>query len=124
MRINKDDIVVIRVGEFKYVSGTDNVRRKARVLSVDRESQKIIVEGVHVVKKHVKRSKLNPQGGILRKEMPIAISNVQVVCPKCHKPTRVGAGYDTDGSKHRVCKKCKSFIGRLSPATKSTVTKS
>lgn len=110
MRICKDDIVVVLAGESKDVQG--------RVISVDRENQKVLVQGANIVSKHVKKSKRNTQGGVLKKEMPIPQSNVQVICTSCSKPTRIGAKILDDGSKYRVCKKCNARLGQISPAKK------
>ena len=110
MRINKNDLVVVLSGASRSKTATH------RVLAVDRANGKVTVEGVNVVQKAVRRSRRNPRGGMLSMEMPIAISNVQVVCPKCSKPTRVGARIAEDGSKHRVCKKCDADISQVSPA--------
>lgn len=110
MRICKDDMVLV-------LSGVDRGNR-GRVISVDRENQKVIVEGIQTVQKHVKRSKRNPQGGRLQKEMPISQGKVQLVCPSCNKPTRIGAKIIEDGSKYRICKKCGARIGQISPAKK------
>lgn len=108
MRIKLNDIVVV-------VSGDDNGQR-GKVLSIDNKAGKVIVEGVNKVYKHVKRSQKNPQGGRLSKEMPIPLSNVQLYCQACGKPTRVGARYLADGSKERFCRKCEAAMGRISPA--------
>ena len=116
MRIKVDDIVVV-------ISGDDSGQR-GKVLSIDRESGKLSVEGVNKVYKHVKRSQKNPQGGRLSKEMPIPISNVLLYCQSCAKPTRVGARFLPDGSKERFCKKCSAAMGRISPATKAYAKKS
>lgn len=113
MRICKDDTVVVLTGAS---SG-----KKARVLSVDKEKEKVVVEGVAVVHKHVRRSRRNPQGGRLSMEMPIPMSNVKVICTACGKPTRVGAKVETDGTKFRVCKKCGAKLSQVSakkPAAK------
>ncbi len=108
MRICKDDMVVV-------LSGAD-VGERGRVISVDREKETVIVEGVHTIHKHVKRSKRNPQGGRLTKEMPVPQSKVQVICTSCGKPTRIGAKTIEDGSKYRVCKKCNARLSQISPA--------
>src|SRR3954454_3795775 len=97
MHIRVDDIVEV-------IKGEDRVRGK--VLKVLSEDQKILVEGVNRVYRHIKRSQKNVQGGRLSKEMPISISNVLLVCTSCGKPTRTGARFRPDGTKDRVCKKC------------------
>jgi large subunit ribosomal protein L24 len=107
MRIKTNDIVMVMAGDDRGVRG--------KVLSVDHEAGKVLVEGVNKVYKHVKRSQKNPQGGRLSMEMPVQLSNVLLVCQACGKPTRLGARYLADGSKERYCKKCGAAQGRLSP---------
>ena len=114
MRVNKDDQVVILSGSSRNKGETRD--KRFRVLAVDNASGKITVEKVNVVQKAVRRSRRNPRGGMLSMEMPIAISNAQVVCPKCNRPTRVGARFAADGAKYRVCKKCNADISQISPA--------
>ncbi len=100
-----DEVIVIR--------GVDK-GTKAKVLKVDREGGKVIVEGVNRAYKHVKRSGKNPQGGRLSKEMPISASNVMLVCPQTGKRTRVGVRFLKDGSKERYAKKSGVSMGKLS----------
>jgi large subunit ribosomal protein L24 len=108
MLIHTGDLVQIRTGNAK---GT-----RAKVLSVQPEDGKIVVEGVNRVYKHMKRSQKNPQGGRLSREMPINVSNVLIVCAACGKATRIGLRVDADGSKVRVCKKCGANISQIRPA--------
>jgi large subunit ribosomal protein L24 len=110
MRIKVDDVV-------KVISGADN-GVEAKVLKVLGEENKLIVEGVNRVYKHMRRSQRNPQGGRLSKEMPIAASNVMLVCESCRKATRVGVRYRDDGTKERFCKKCGAGNGLVSPPRK------
>ena len=107
MHIRVDDTVEVIAGEDR---GT-----RAKVLKVDSEASKLLVEGVNRVYKHMKRSQRNPQGGRLSKEMPVSASNVLLVCPSCGRASRTGAQYRDDGSKHRYCKRCKSEIGQIAP---------
>jgi large subunit ribosomal protein L24 len=113
MHIHSDDMVEV-------ISGTDRGTR-AKVLRVLARKEKIIVEGVRRVYKHMRRSQQNPQGGRLSKEMPFSISNVMLVCPACGKPTRTGVKLHDDGSKYRVCRRktCGKEIGLLAPSHKS-----
>jgi large subunit ribosomal protein L24 len=111
MHIRVDDKVKVLVG--------DDAGVEARVVKVDRAQGKVIVEGVNRVYKHMRRSQRNPQGGRLSKEMPVQLSNVMLVCPKCGKATRTGARFLDDGSKERFCKKCDAGIGEIAPAHKS-----
>jgi large subunit ribosomal protein L24 len=114
MRINKNDQVIVLSGSSRNKGETRD--KRYRVISVDKENGKVTVEKVNVVQKAVRRSRRNPRGGMLSMEMPIAISNVQVVCPKCNKPTRVGARFAEDGAKWRTCKKCNADISQIAPA--------
>ena len=107
MHIRKDDTVEVMVGDDRGTRG--------RVLTVDRQAGKLVVEGVNRVYKHVRRSQRNPQGGRLSKEMPLQISNVLLVCPACGKAARTGARLVADGGKERYCKKCGKGVGTLAP---------
>jgi large subunit ribosomal protein L24 len=108
MQIKVDDTVEVITG--------DDRGQRGRVLSVNRSAGKLLVEGINQVFKHVRRSQRNPQGGRLSKEMPVPISNVLLVCPKCSAPSRLGARYLKDGSKERYCKKCGTSVGEIAPA--------
>lgn len=104
--------------EVKVISGAYRGDR-GKVLSVDHESGRVIVEGVNTVLKHVRRTQRNPQGGRLEMEMPIQASNVMVLCPKTSKPTRVGYRVLADGSKERFAKVSGESLGQTSPARKA-----
>ena len=82
---------------------------------MDRSAGKMVVEGINLVYKHVRKSQRNPQGGRLSKEMPIQFSNAMLVCEKCNQRTRVGVRFEKDGSKIRFCKKCGTTIGQVAP---------
>lgn len=115
MHIRQNDTVEVITGADRGV--------RAKVMRVIPKADKVVVEGVGRVYKHLRKSQKNPQGGRLSKEMPISISNVLLVCPKCGKSTRTGAKLQVDGSKDRICKKCKAEIGPLAPAKKVTAKK-
>jgi large subunit ribosomal protein L24 len=100
---------------IEIVSGDDKGTR-AKVLRVNRETGKLVVEGVNRVFKHVRRSQRNPQGGRLSREMPIDASNAMLVCGTCGKATRVKVAYAADGSKERFCQKCGAGNGQVAPA--------
>ena len=97
MIIKKDDKVIVLSGKDKGKEG--------KVLSANPKAGKVIVEGVNVASKHLKPRKQGDQGGIVKMETPIYACKVQVVCPKCGKPTRV-AHKAENGKNVRVCKKC------------------
>jgi large subunit ribosomal protein L24 len=113
MHIRKDDQVEVIAGDDK---GTPGDRRIAKVLRVIAERNKVVVEGVNRVYKHLRPSQKNPQGGRLSKEMPISVSNVLLYCSTCRRGRRVGKRYNNDGSKERFCKKCGTPMGLLSKA--------
>lgn len=99
----------------QVMSGKDRGTR-GKVLRISRGDAKIVVEGANRVYKHIKKSQKNPRGGQLSKEMPLAISNVLLVCQACGAAVRLGARYLADGSKERYCKKCGAGNGQVSPA--------
>ena len=110
MLIKSGDTVEVRTGNAK---GT-----RAKVLSVltakhPDGGQRLVVEGVNRVYRHIKRSQKNPQGGRLSKEMPIDASNVLYVCTACGKAARLGTKLAASGSKVRVCRKCGAEQGTL-----------
>jgi len=115
MLIKVSDLVEVIAGRDKGQRGT--------VLSVDRETNKVVVEGVNRVLKHVKRSQRNPQGGRLQKEAPMDASKVMLVCPKTSKATRLGVRIAADGSKERYCKKSGTSLGVIAPAKRSKAQK-
>jgi large subunit ribosomal protein L24 len=84
---------------------------RGKVLEIDREALRVRVEGLRLVKRHVKkgRDRANPEGGIVEKPGTIALADVAVVCPKCDKATRVGVREDGE-KKKRFCKQCDAFI--------------
>jgi len=102
-KIHKDDTVMVLAGKDKGKIG--------KVVRIVRDKNKVVVEKVNVVKKHMKPNPYaNQPGGIVEKEMPIDVSNVQLVCSACAKPTRVGFRMTEDGKKLRYCKKCNETI--------------
>ena len=93
--IRKGDTVIVIAGKDKGKTG--------KVVRVDREDDKIVIERIAVVKRHKKPQGQNP-GGIMEKETPIHISNVMMLCPTTHKPTRVGRKKLDDGRNVRVAR--------------------
>jgi large subunit ribosomal protein L24 len=114
--------MLIRTGDTVEVTAGNDRGQKSRVIKVDRESGKALVEGVNRVKKHIRRSQKYPQGGVLSKEMPVQLSNLKYVCQSCGAPTRLGARFLDDGSKERFCKKCNASAGQIAPAKKAHAT--
>lgn len=101
MKIRKGDTVQVLSGNDKGKTG--------EVLEVIPNSQKIVVKGINIRKKHVKPRKQGEEGGIIPVECAIHSAKVNVVCPKCGKATRIGYELEKDG-KVRVCKKCEAKI--------------
>ena len=97
-KIKKNDTVVLIAGKDKGKAG--------KVLKVFRTDSKVIVEGVNFVKKHVRRTKEDQQGGVIHRESPVHISNLLIFCKRCNRGTKVGFSILKDGTKSRFCKKC------------------
>ena len=98
--------VHVRTGDEVIVINGKDRGKKGKVLEVSPSEGKVIVEGVNMVSKHVKPRKAGDPSGIIKAESAIYACKVQVVCPKCKKPTRVGYKVLESGKKERVCKKC------------------
>ena len=101
LKIKSGDIVRVIAGDHKGAEG--------KVLRVDREKNKAIVEGVNMVSKHTKPSAKNPQGGIVKKEAPIHISNIALIDPKSKSATKVGIKTEGD-KKVRFSKKSNQVL--------------
>ena len=101
MKIKVGDTVRVIAGKDKGVES-----KVARVL---KDRNKVIVEGVATAKRHQRATGQTMQGGIIDKDMPIDASNVMIVCQECG-PTRIGARFDDEGRKYRVCRKCGSDL--------------
>lgn len=95
----------IKKGDTVYVNAGENKGATGKVLKVLVEKQRAIVEGINMVSKSQKPSAKNPQGGIVKQEAPIHISNLNVLDPKTGKPTRIGRKLNADGKRVRYAKK-------------------
>ena len=101
LHVKKDDTVIVITGKDKG--------KKGRVLEAYPRLNRVLVEGVNMVKKHARPSQANPQGGILNQEASIHVSNVMLIDPKSGKPTRIG--YKADGDKKvRIAKRSGEVI--------------
>ncbi len=96
LHVKKGDQVIVNTGEYKGKQG--------RVLEVIRDKQKAIVEGINLVSKHTKPNAQQPQGGILKKEAPVHISNLNLVDPSNGKATRIGRRLNADNKLIRFAK--------------------
>ena len=95
----------IKKGDTVYVNAGDDKGKTGRVLSVLTDKNKAVVEGVNMVSKSTKPSAKHPQGGIVKMEAPINVSNLNLIDPKSGKPTRVGHRINENGVKVRYSKK-------------------
>jgi len=98
--------VHVKTGDTVVILNGKERGKKGKVLAVSPEEGKVIVKGRNMVSKHVKARKMGEQSGIVKAEGALYACKVQVVCPRCGKPTRVSHKLYEDGTKERVCKKC------------------
>lgn len=103
MNVKVNDNVLVLTGKYKGKQG--------KVLKTYPAAGKVVVEGVNIVHKHEKARKANETSRIVTEEAPIDVSNVEVVCDKCGKATRVAHSL-IDGKKVRVCKKCGASLDK------------
>jgi len=98
MKIKKGD-------QVRVMSGKE-AGKTAKVLSVDTEKHRVVLDRLNIMKKHTKPNpKTNPQGGVIEREAPVDASNVMLVCPACGQPTRVGYRLTDAGGKVRTCRR-------------------
>jgi large subunit ribosomal protein L24 len=103
--IRKNDNVVVTTGKDRG--------KRGRVVRVVPDKNRVIVEGVNIIKRHTKANpQRNVKGGLVEREAPLHASNVQLVCPECGKPTRIGRKILGDGRKVRVCRKCEGVVDK------------
>ena len=107
LNIKTNDDVIVIAGKDRSYQG--NLRR-GRVIGVLPKEQRVIVDGINVLKRAVRQTQKVRQGGIVESPGPIHVSNVMLVCPGCGKPTRVGHRRRQDGTRVRVCKQCDADI--------------
>ena len=105
-KLKVGDTVQVRVGAERTQKNN-----RGKILSIDREALRVRVEGLRIVKRHVRKGvdRANPEGGIIEKPGTIALANLMLVCPKCDKATRVGVRAEGE-KKKRFCKKCQATI--------------
>lgn len=95
--------------KVEVIAGKDK-GRVGKVLRIQKESNRIIVERINLVKKHQKATDATQSGQIIEKEAGVHISNVMLVCPECAETVKIGRKLLEDGTKVRVCKKCRATI--------------
>ena len=102
LSVKKNDTVLIIAGKEKG--------KRGRVLSVYPSKDRLLIEKINMIRKHMKPTRKYAQGGIIEKEAPLHISNIMLICPKCNKPTRISNTQLQDGRKVRMCKKCREVM--------------
>jgi large subunit ribosomal protein L24 len=96
IKLKKGDLVVVRTGKYKGKTG--------KISATHPKENKVTVEGINIVKKHIKPTQVRPQGGIVEITKPIWVSKVGLVEPTTKKATRIGVSIDKDGKKGRIYK--------------------
>lgn len=104
MHVHREDTVLILTGKDQG--------KKGRVIRLFPKVEKALVEKINMVKRHTRPNQQLPQGGIMEKESPIHISNLQVICSKCGKATRINHKVLASGKKARLCKKCGEILDK------------
>ena len=103
--IRRNDNVIVTTGKDRG--------KKGRVLKVQPENNRIVVEGVNFISRHTRPNpSKNIKGGIVKREASLHASNVQLVCPECSTPTRIGHQILGDGRKVRICRKCHGVVDK------------
>ena len=108
-KLKVGDVVQVVAGAERSLKDTG--KKRGKILAIDREAGRVKVEGLRLVKRHVRkgRDRNSPEGGIIEKAGTIALGAVQVVCAKCDRPTRVGVRSEGE-KKVRFCKSCDARI--------------
>ena len=101
-KIKKGDTVSVLTGKDKGKSG--------KVLRVWPEEGQALVERLNLLKHFERRSQQNPSGGVIEREAPMPLAKLAILCPHCHRPSRVGWAITGDGAKQRICRRCKDVV--------------
>ncbi len=96
----------LRKGDRVRVIAGKDVGKEGEITRAFPESDRVIVDGVNVAKRHTRATGQTMQGGIIDKDMPLHVSNVAIMCESCDSPSRIGYRFEADGTKVRVCRKC------------------
>ncbi|MHC4561929.1 MAG: 50S ribosomal protein L24 [Planctomycetota bacterium] len=106
----------VKKGDMVQVIAGDDKGKTGEILRVFPLREKVLVQGVNRVYKHLRPSRQHPQGGRIQKEMPISMSNVLPIDPKTKRPTRVGFRINEDGSKERIARASGESLGLIRKA--------
>lgn len=104
MHVHRDDTVLVLTGKDRG--------KKGRIIRLFPTKNKALIEKINMVKRHTRPNQQMPQGGIMEKESPVHISNLQVICTKCGKPTRIGHKRLNEATTVRICRKCGEILDR------------
>ncbi len=102
MKVLKNDVVQVIAGSDRGKTG--------KVLSVDKDTGRLVVEGVRRVWKHLRRSQQHPHGARIQKEASLDASNVRVICQSCNKPTKITIKRMEEGGRIRLCRQCRQSV--------------
>jgi large subunit ribosomal protein L24 len=102
MKIRKNDVVLVIAGKDKG--------KKGKVRFAHPKDDKIVVEGINMIKRHSRTKGAAKQAGIIELEAPLHVSKLMLICTKCSKPTRVGLRVLDDGKRARLCRVCHEVI--------------
>ena len=102
----------VRRGDTVGVIAGKERGKRGKVLGVLRDSSRVVVEHLNMIKRHQRPTQKLRQGGIIEREGPLAVSNVLLVCGRCNRPVRVGIKVLNDGRKVRACKRCGESVDR------------
>lgn len=102
-KLKKGDMVAVLAGKDRG--------KRGKILRITPDRGTALVERLNLAKHFERRTQQNPAGGIIEREAPIRMAKLAVVCPRCDKPVRVGVSVTAEGTKQRVCRRCKEVLG-------------
>jgi len=108
LKIRKGDTVEVISGSARFAPEN---KKRGKVVKVYPDTERVLIENINMIFKHLKPSSMNQKGGRIEKEAPVHVSNVMLVCPACSKTTRVKIRKDDKGDKSRYCMHCDENIG-------------
>lgn len=101
MKLKKGDEIIVTAGK--------DIGKKGKIEHLTGDGTKALIPGLNIYKRHLKKRSEKEKGGIIEISRPLPVGNIAFLCPKCHKPTRIGYKYDGD-KKIRICRKCDGKI--------------
>ncbi len=107
------DKVSFKKGDNVLVISGDDKGKKGKIVDIFPDKRQAIIEGVNFLRKHNKPTQKVPQGGIVKKEGPLHISNIKLICNKCNQATAIKRERTKEGKRVRVCKKCGEIIDKV-----------